>query len=442
MKGFARFAIGIGLVVMFTAASPAVAVAPPNNDGSDGSGNTAGGTNALGVLSTGFSNTAFGSQALAANTTASDNAAFGTSALTSATTGGFNTAVGASALFGNTTGTGNTAAGSFALEANVSGQSNTAVGESALRDNTGHLNTAVGSEALTNNTTGGTNAALGWAALMSNTTGANNAASGAAALAANTSGQGNTADGHNALASNDSGDFNAAVGDGALASNVAGKSNVAVGAGALASATGEGNVALGRNAGKRLVTGSNDVYVANPGASSESGVIRIGKKGVHTSAFLAGVSGVPVAGVPVVVTASGRLGVQASSERFKRDVETMGDRSRALLDLRPVTFRYDGDRKGTRQYGLVAEEVARVYPELAVRADDGSIVSVRYDEMIAMLVNELQREHREVAALESELARRTAREADVTDRLERLERAVAAQSTGLKPTFPQRASNM
>src|SRR5581483_1773473 len=327
MKGFARFAIGIGLVVMFTAASPAVAVAPPNNDGSDGSGNTAGGTNALGVLSTGFSNTAFGSQALAANTTASDNAAFGTSALTSATTGGFNTAVGASALFGNTTGTGNTAAGSFALEANVSGQSNTAVGESALRDNTGHLNTAVGSEALTNNTTGGTNAALGWAALMSNTTGANNAASGAAALAANTSGQGNTADGHNALASNDSGDFNAAVGDGALASNVAGKSNVAVGAGALASATGEGNVALGRNAGKRLVTGSNDVYVANPGASSESGVIRIGKKGVHTSAFLAGVSGVPVAGVPVVVTASGRLGVQASSERFKRDVETMGDRS-------------------------------------------------------------------------------------------------------------------
>ena len=380
-----------------------------------GGGNTADGDVALANNTTGLENTASGFQALFSNTTGSDNTANGVDALQFNTTGSNNTASGVNALISNTTGSDNTANGFDALEANTTGGSNTATGFVALGSNTtGTDNTANGFGALAQNTTGTDNTATGFEALAVNTTGGSNTATGLQALFFNTTGSNNTASGVNALSSNTTGSMNTATGSGAMDSNTTGGNNTALGTDALlVNTTGNGNIAIGVAAAFSVGAGnSNNIEIGSMGASTDgaaagSGVIRIGTAGNQASFFAAGITGVNVSGANVVVSSSGQLGVAVSSQRFKEDIQDMGDSSSGLLRLRPVTFRYkqayeDGSKP--MDYGLIAEEVAQVYPDLAVKGPDGQIETIQYQKLTPMLLNELQKQAEQIRSLEDRLA--------------------------------------
>jgi uncharacterized coiled-coil protein SlyX len=300
------------------------------------------------------------------------------------------TAEGDGALFSLTTGFGNTALGFKALNSDTTGQLNTATGRNALLSNTtGDYNTADGSGALSSNTTGTFNTATGRLALLSNTTGNGNTASGFFSLGNNTTAERNTANGVAALFNN---------------------------------TTGENNIALGFGAGDNVTTGDNNIDIGNLGVATESNTVRIGEQvtvtdpntgdtmPAHTRTFIAGISGAPVAGAAVKVNANGQLGVAPSSERFKAEIKPMEKASETILALRPVTFRYkkeiDPDR--APQFGLVAEQVQKVNPDLVVRDKDGKPFTVRYDAVNAMLLNEFLKEHRTVQQLKSVVAKQEA----------------------------------
>jgi hypothetical protein len=274
----------------------------------------------------------------------------------------FTTAEGTKALQSLTTGSANTAVGWFSLFSNTEGSFNTATGAGSLLFNTADNNTAFGAAALLNNTTGANNTAVGTAALLNNT----------------------------------EGNFNTVVGQNALFNNTTGGSNTAIGFGALFSNTGSLNIALGVNAGANLTTGDNNIVIANVGAATEANTIHIGTQGTHAVTYIAGISGAVVVGTPVVVDANGRLGVAVSSQRFKDEVTPMEKASEAVLALKPVTFRYkkEFDPSGAIQFGLVAEEVEKINPDLVVRDRDGKPNSVRYEQVNAMLLNEFLKEHR------------------------------------------------
>ena len=382
-----------------------------------GIGNTANGFEALGFNTTGNYNTAIGDNALHSNT-ASDNTATGSRALYHNTTGQDNTANGFQALGFNATGSGNTATGSQSLYLNGSGHDNTANGSDALESNgTGNYNTATGSQSLIFNTTGSYNTANGYnalysnrtingvagtsntatgvQALYSNTTGNLNTANGVNALLNNTNGPRNTADGFAALASNTTGGNNTANGYDALNFNTAGSGNTASGFQALYHSRGSFNIGLGNQAGYNLTAGSRNIDIGNGGVAGESNTIRIGN--VQTATYIVGISGsTATGGAAVFVASNGKLGTVTSSRRFKKDIADMDAASEALLALRPVTFRYkpELDKAGIPQYGLVAEEVAEVNPDLVVRDEKGEIYTVRYEAVNAMLLNEFLKEHR------------------------------------------------
>jgi endosialidase-like protein len=296
-----------------------------------------------------------------------------------------NTAMGTDALFNQTAGYYyNTGAGYVALYLNNTGQYNTAFGTAALLENTASYNTAVGTFALELNGAGTNNTAVGYEALGQNTGGGENTAIGVQALYSNTGGI-----------------FNVAVGQGALQANQNGSSNTAIGETALLSSTGGGNIAIGEKAGIGLTTGNSNIYIGSTGAN-ESDTIRIGGS-VQTATYVAGIYGSQVTGSAVYVTSSGQLGVLASSERFKTDIKTMPELSSKLDNLRPVTFHYKNDPNGLLQYGLVAEEVAKVYPELVIRDDAGKIQGVHYEELAPMLLKELQQQHKTAANQAAEI---------------------------------------
>ena len=346
-------------------------------------------------------NTFQGNAALVNNTTGNANTAFGAEALVTNHTGTASTAVGVNALHENNAGSNNTAVGTFALERNVDGNFNTATGYFALEANIGSQNTATGFFALGYNTTGNANTAGGYGSLLSNTTGAENTAHGFDALYTNTMGTDNTADGAYALYSNSSGNQNLASGVSALYNNKAGHDNTAAGFQALGgNTTGINNVALGSNAGLNLTTGSNNIVIgANvPGVAAEANTIRIGKQGTQKKTLIAGIYGVPMSGSTVVVNSTGKLGVAASSARFKEAIKPIDRASEAVLALNPVSFRYkeDIDPDGIPQFGLIAEEVEKVNPHLVGRDEDGKANTVRYDAVNAMLLNEFLKEHRKV----------------------------------------------
>jgi len=184
--------------------------------------------------------------------------------------------------------------------------------------------------------------------------------------------------------------------------------NVAIGSDALHASTGNRNIALGFQAGFALTSGNNNVYIAHDGVSTESLTIRLGS--VQTRTFIAGINGASVNGATVMIdTTTGQLGIATSSARYKQDVVPMGNRSEKVLDLRPVTFAYKDDARAVTHYGLIAEEVAIVYPDLVTRTASGDVQTVKYQELIPMLLNELQRQQRTVLRLEQELmALRTA----------------------------------
>jgi Chaperone of endosialidase len=300
---------------------------------------------------------------------------------------------------------GNTALGAGALASNSSGSFNTATGGYALASNTsGSFNTATGGDALENNTTGSNNTASGGDALENNTTGNYNTASGNFALQFNTTGAGNTAAGFDALIDNVIGNLNSAFGATALGANTTGSNNTAVGYQALnLNTTGNNNIAIGNNAALNVSSSnSNNIHIGSQGSPSDGATIRIGTPGTQTSFFAAGVSGVTTSNndaIAVVIDSKGQLGTVSSSRRFKEDIEDMGDASSGLLALRPVTFRYQkpfDDGSKPIQYGLIAEEVEEVYPDLVAHSADGQIESVKYQVLDSMLLNELQKEHQQV----------------------------------------------
>ena len=392
--------------------------------------NTAVGASAMANLFYGSFNTAIGYAAMLSsqNEAASDN----------------NTATGAFALYVNETGTENTASGVSALYSNTTGNSNTAIGVEALSSNiTASNNVAIGSDALAYNTEGSDNTATGVNALFSNMTGSFNTADGSAALASNTTGIWNTATGQAALNQNIIGNNNTADGLQALLSNVEGNDNTAVGINALFSNTrGSGNIALGSGAGGALTIGSNNIDIDNAGMTEfESGKIRIGTKPTHKNTYIAGIYGVTVArGLSVIIDSSGHLGTSTSSGRFKDAIKPMDKASEAILSLEPVTFRYkpELDPEGVPQFGLVAEEVAKVDPDLVARDEEGKPYTVRYEAVNAMLLNEFLKEHRKV---EEQVRANQEQHANIAE----LKSAVAAQrdkTKALEVTLAEQAAQI
>jgi len=237
-----------------------------------------------------------------------------------------------------------------------------------------------------------------------------NTADGFQALEDNTSGTFNTAVGLEALRQNNTGTSNTAVGVGALSGNMTGFGNTAVGVNALVdNSSGGSNIALGRDAGLHLTTGDNNIDIGNGGVGAEFNTIRIGSEGTQKAAFIAGIFNTPVTnGDVVMVTNTGQLGIPVSSARYKRDIHDMDNASSGLMKLRPVTFRYKQDPQAQRQYGLIAEEVARVYPELISYGADGKVITVHYHELVPMLLNELQKKAAQNRRLSAQMTEETA----------------------------------
>jgi hypothetical protein len=394
----------------------------------------------------GNSNTAIGAQALFDNTTGGLNTAIGQGALFDNNTGSNNTATGAGALFANQ-GDNNTANGEGALNENTTGHDNTASGFHALfRNHVGHKNTATGAGALEgtiNGITGFRNTATGTDTLFVNTTGFENTATGSGALHDNTSGFRNTAAGTDALFNNTTGLANTAIGHDALYDNTTGIGNTATGFGALSNNSGSNNIALGNGAGLNLTTGDNNIDIGHQGNAGEANTIRIGTQGTQTRTFIAGINGTALRfGVPVHIgtqgTQTGELGTIPSSARFKQNIKPMDKASEAVLALKPVTFHYkkELDPDGIPQFGLVAEEVEKVNPDLVVRDADGKAYTVCYEAVNVMLLNEFLKEHKKVEKLESVVASLAATVKEQATQIQK----VSAQLEASKPA-PQVVNN-
>jgi hypothetical protein len=297
-------------------------------------------------------------------------------------------------------GSGPNSSGSFA---------DTGVGYNALNQSIGTQNTAIGAYALFSNNNCSNNTAVGYRALYADNIGANyNTATGWEALAANQTGVFNVADGEEALLANTGGSYNVAVGGEALFASTGGY-NTAVGDQALFGvATGTGNTAVGAGAGQSIVAGVNNIDVGEfaDGGADESNTIRIGGEGTQDRTFIAGIwNSTSSGGVPVYINSNGRLGTTTSSARFKRDIHGMKDASEVLYSLEPVAFKYktDIDPQGIPQFGLIAEQVDRVDPDLVARDDHGRAYSVRYEAVNAMLLNEFLKEHKRVEEQNAEI---------------------------------------
>ena len=392
------------------------AVVPPP-DGGYPNFTTAEGDNALKALTSGVGNTAIGTFSLFSVTAGNFNTAVGAGSL-DLNQADSNTAIGTAALLFNTTGTLNTAVGTAALEFNATADQNTATGAFALFSHvSGAGNTAVGADALLNDATGQLNTAVGSGALFTVNSGFN--------------GSFNTAIGASALFNNTSAD-NTAVGGSALGNNTSGHDNTAVGVSALAnSTTGNNNIALGSFAGQGVSTASNVISIGVQGGNTDNSCY-IGQ------IFNATTSG----GSAVFVDANNKLGAVVSSARFKQDVQQMGATSQALFALKPVTFRYkkEIDPTGISQFGLVAEEVEKVNPDLVVRDKEGKPYSVRYDQVNAMLLNEFLKEHCKVEEQRKDFEAALARQQKQIEALTAGLQKVSAELE-LKRTAPQTVLN-
>jgi Chaperone of endosialidase len=296
---------------------------------------------------------------------------------------------------------------------------NTAMGSNALlhvnlSESACH-NTASGEEALYSDTSGSYNTATGYSSLFSNKTGDNNTATGYQSLYHNSTGSNNTASGYEALFQSTTGFDNTAAGAGALQYVT----------------TGNNNIAVGYQAGYHLTTGINNIEIGNKGLASDYNMIRIGVEGLQAKTFIAGIYKTSVSGSAVMVNSSGQLGVVVSSERFKTDVAPMGSHTAKLQALRPVKFHLKSDPNGVLQYGLIAEEVAKVYPELVVRDERGRIDGVRYDELAPMLLNEMQEQQKMLAAQSAKIAALDERAAVQDSKVARLQEQLAGIQAAL-----------
>jgi len=318
---------------------------------------------------------------------------------------------------------GNVAIGNSALGTNTTGRFNVAIGTSALRLNTsGSSNTAIGAGgSLDSNTTGNNNTAIGSGTLAANTTGSGNVAIGESALQTNSTGPSNTSIGFQSMITNSTGSNNTAIGVSSFWSNSTGSNNTAIGVLALAGApnsgatVGDNNIGIGYQGGQNAANNSGNIEIGSMGTTSDSAVIRIGGNAgvgdsvVQTSFFAAGIRGVTTGqnnAIPVVIDSNGQLGTISSSARFKEDIHDMGVASAGLMQLRPVTFRYKkafDDGSKPIQYGLIAEEVEKVYPDLVARSADGQIETVKYQVLDSMLLNEIQRQEHKIQEQTAEI---------------------------------------
>jgi hypothetical protein len=442
--------------------------------GGSGTDNTAIGYQALGFDSTGSRNTAIGSQAMGPNPTSylitgNQNTATGFQAMYSEKNGLNNVANGAYALFSNTSGNNNIGIGYLAQLNNQTGENNIGIGSSALDGNktgTDNIaigsraldssdqaadNTAIGSNAMSNSTTGSQNTAIGSHALYghatngeSDSTGSFNTATGFEALFFDKDGGGNVANGWLALYSNTNGAYNTGVGTSALRLNTAGNQNTAIGTNALYHSTGSNNVALGYQSGQNLTTGSNNIIIGAGvlGSSGDNNITRIGKT-TQVKTFIGGIFNIPeppASGIkPVYINSNGQLGTTppASSARFKEAIKPMEKASESILSMKPVTFRYKNDTERTPEFGLIAEEVAKLNPDLVVRDQNGEIYTVRYDAVNAMLLNEFLKEHRKVAEQARTAEQQEARLAKQEATNAELKTLVAQQQNDFKATIAQ-----
>src|SRR5215471_19102871 len=394
-----------------------------------------------------------GDDALLNDTTGAGNSAFGWRALFSNTAASFNTAVGAGALVLNN-GTSNTAVGAAALLLNTFGTQNTAIGTDALVFNeSGNDNTATGAFALFNNTAAYGNTAMGVGALNQNDISGNelaiyNTAVGFEALNANVDGSDNTAVGEEALFSNNNAVGNTAVGDRTLMATTDGSFNTAIGASAMPNnVLGNTNTVVGAVAGLNLVNGVFNTYMGDlvgVSAPDENSVIRIAdlSSGYPMNAcFIGGIFGNLTPGVPVYINADGQLSTAASSARFKDEIKPMEKASEAIFALKPVTFRYkkEFDRQGVPQFGLIAEEVEKVNPDLVARDSEGKPYTVRYEAVNAMLLNEFLKEHRKNEQQRKDFEAAIAQQQKEIDALTATVQKVSAQLEIMKPR-PQTVS--
>jgi Chaperone of endosialidase len=408
---------------------PTTRAVNPTPDGCYPNYTTAEGCNALQLLTTGAGNTALGWGSLQLDTTGSFNTGLGAGALL-LNNGDSNTAVGAVALLLNTSGAENTAVGTDALVYNDTGDDNTAVGFSSLFNNTsGFNNTAVGFRALFNNVDGAYNTAIGTGALENNGVDLNTAV-GFHALQHNTEGSGNTATGgFDALYNNITGTDNAAFGSEALFSNTEHGGNTALGKHAGYSSTGSFNTFVGYSAGTSVTTANNIICIGASLAGAD----------VDNSCFIGNIRGVTTQNadaIAVVIDSAGQLGTMSSSARFKKAIKPMDKASEAILALKPVTFEYKSDTKGTPQFGLIAEDVARVNPDLVVRDRTGEIYTVRYEAVNAMLLNEFLKAHHQLQDLKGIVAEQQKQIKALTSGLQK----VSAQMQLSKPA-PQTVLN-
>jgi len=371
------------------------------------------------VLNTADSNTATGAAALLLNIDSTQNCAFGTDALVyngfgTGLNADFNDAFGAFALYNNTDGYTNNAVGNHALFENIHGAGNTAVGDEALLNNDssgsnfGNINTAVGSQALFANVDGDSNNAVGYSALENVVDGNQNNAMGTFALV------------------NNNGAANTAVGDSTFMNSVTGNFNTIIGwhTGSVTGVDGNDNIYIGATAGP---------------AGAENGAIRIGDPGFIAGCWIAGIFGNATPGVPVYINAFGKLSTTPSSQRFKDEIKPMDKASEAIFALKPVTFRYKKqlDPQGIPQFGLVAEEVERVNPDLVARDGEGKVYSVRYEAVNAMMLNEFLKEHRTVQDLKVTAEKQQATIALQENQIKALTASLREQATQIQKVSAQ-----
>ena len=306
-------------------------------------------------------NTFWGYQSGNSNTSGNANTGIGFNALYSDTTGAFNAASGAYALFSNTSGSFNSAMGVHSLFSNNQGIYNTAHGFQAMfTDSSGNFNTASGAFGLFGNKTGSSNTATGFQALFLDSTGSSNTANGSQSLFFNKAGNNNTSAGYQSLYLN----------------------------------TGDNNIAIGASAGFNLTTGNSNIVIGNQGVGGDANTIRIGTG--QSKSYLAGVFGATIpGGIQVLVDANGQLGTILSSAHFKQNIHDMGSKSEMLYKLRPVLFQYKKEISADQsmQYGLIAEEVEKIDPNLVAYDKDGKIFTVKYHLLTPLILNELQKEH-------------------------------------------------
>jgi hypothetical protein len=410
------------------------------NTGPTASANSFFGNQAGEANSSGHDNSFFGASAGQSNTIGNGNSFFGSTAGFFNTDGinnsffgigaGFNNVASANSFFGFNAGRANTDGINNAFFGGFSGQANTASGNAFFGRSSGALNTIgfnnafFGASAGQANTEACCNSFFGANAGIANTTGTNNSFFGEGAGAANVTSGDNSFFGRNA------GTVTVAQGNsffGSLAGdvNTMGANNAFFGSNAGgANTTGSSNIAIGSGAGLNLVAGSNNIYLANAGAD-ESNHIRIGTEGTQTATFIAGINGVNVnPSTSVVVNSNGQLGVILSSRRYKQDIRDMGNASSKLMRLRPVTFLYRPEYVGgdqTLQYGLIAEEVVKIYPDLVAAGNDGKPQTVRYHLLNVMLLNELQKQEQHLQSQAQRLQSQAQRINDLEGRLRRLE---------------------